>query len=76
MHVCLNADSSDMGRKAPKKKISLVTNSRLLRIKAKTYGTITMYTFVIEEIMDYGVTQIAKFGRFVTEIMFAVLLGA
>ena len=53
----------NMGRNA-KKVIPIIPILRVLPIKLKTYaGKGALYNFMLEEVRDYGPTNIAKFAR-------------
>jgi hypothetical protein len=48
---------------AVKKKIPIVHNLRMMKIKTKDYGKgKLLHNFMLEEVMDYGPTNVAKFG--------------
>ncbi len=48
----------------PRKKIPITHNLRILRIKTKEYkGLGVVHNFMVEENMDYGLVNIAKFAR-------------
>lgn len=56
-------DSQPGTRREPKKRIILGTQHRVLNIKSKQYRPLGLiYNFMLEEVMDYGPVNAAKFG--------------
>ncbi len=66
INIIIVCDRLDRQRdpKSYKKKIPITHNLRVLQIKAKEYkGLGPVYNFMLEEVLDYGPSNIGKFGR-------------